>query len=112
MSDDDLIVVRDFLLKGMPWDLSRPRFMDFQRQHIREQTDANSTFPSRLRQVALEALERDDPEAICRGLTALAFVGTREDLPAIERFKTHNHPKISKFATTCLFEVKKNDRAA
>ena len=112
MANDDLIVVRDFLLKGIPFDLSRPRFMDFQRQQIGDKTDADPRFPDRLRHVALEALERDEPDPICRGLTALAFVGAREDLPVIERFSTHSRPKISQFATTCLFEIRKKEGAA
>src|SRR5262245_50058522 len=109
MSDEGLIVVRDFLLKGMPWDLSRPRFMEFQRQQITAKTDVDAMFPSRLRHVALEALQRDDPEAICRGLIALAFVGIREDLPMVEAFAPDRDPKIAKFAQTCLFEIAKRN---
>ncbi|PYK09477.1 MAG: hypothetical protein DME65_11895 [Verrucomicrobia bacterium] len=112
MSDDDLIVVRDFLLKGMPWDLSRPRFMDFQREHIQDKTDGDPTFPARLRQVALETLMSEEPEIVCCALTALAFVGTRHDLALVEKFTNHNHSKISRFANTSLFEIRKADRAA
>ena len=112
MSDDDLIVVRDFLLKRMPWDLSRPRFMDFQRQQISEKMGADPMFASRLRRVALEALQRDNPEVICRGLIALAFVGVRDDLPMVEAFGTYRHPKISKFAKTSLSEISRRYRAA
>lgn len=111
MSDDGLIVARAFLLKGMPWDLSRPRFMDFQRGHITEKTAADPMFPSRLRHVALEALERDDPEVVCRALTSLAFVGIRDDLPIIEGLATDNDSKISRFARTCMFEITKRRRA-
>ena len=84
MFSGDLIVARDFLLKGMPWDLSRPRFMDLQREQIRQKAQANPTFPEQLRQVAIEALESDEPAVIRRGLIALAFVGTSADLPTIE----------------------------
>jgi hypothetical protein len=111
MSDDGLIAARDFLLKRMPWDLSRPRFMDFQRDHIAEKTAADPMFPSRLRHVALEALERDDPEVVCRALTALAFVGVRDDLPVIEGFATDDDPRTARFARTCLFEITKRRRA-
>jgi hypothetical protein len=108
MADDDLIVVRDFLLKGLPWDLSRPRFMDFQREQIREKAQGDPAFLSRLRQVALEALRRPEPEVVCRGLTALAFVGVSEDISLVNKLAAHSHPEISKYAKTCAFEIKKS----
>ena len=107
MSNHDLIVVRDFLLKRMPWDLSRPRFMDFQREHIRDKTCGDPAFPSKLRRAALEALEHSEPEVICRGLTALAFVGSSEDVSLVDKFASHRHPEISKYAKTCSFEIKR-----
>jgi hypothetical protein len=107
---DGLIVARDFLLKRMPWDLSRPYFMKLQREHIAEKARSNPMFPAKLREVALEALESDEPSVICRGLTALAFVGTTADLPVIECFKTHSDPDVSKDAGTCLYEIKKGVR--
>ncbi|HJT19785.1 MAG TPA: hypothetical protein VJ746_04915 [Nitrospira sp.] len=108
MTDADLLsVVRDFLLKRMPWDLSRPRFIENQREHLREKAQADPMFPVRLREVALETLQSDKPEIIRRGLTALAFVGAEIDLPAIERLKAHRHPAVSRDAGTCLFEIKK-----
>lgn len=105
MFSGDLIVARDFLLKGMPWDLSHPRFMDRQREQIRQKAQANPTFPGQLRQVAIEALESDQPEVIRRGLIALAFVGTSVDLPMIQPLASHNDSGVSKDAQTCLFEI-------
>ena len=66
MSPDDLIVARDFLLKGMPWDLSRPHFMDLQREHILQKARANPLFPDQLRQVAVEALDSDRADVVRR----------------------------------------------
>jgi hypothetical protein len=105
MSSDDLIVARDFLFKGMPWDLSRPRFMDFQREHLRQKTETDPLFREKLRQVAIEALGHYQPEVIQRGLIALTFVGTSVDLPMIEALLSHNHSGVSKDAQTCLFEI-------
>jgi hypothetical protein len=105
MSSDDLIVARDFLLKSMPWDLSHPRFMDLQREHLRQKTEADPLFREKLRQVAIEALGHCQPEVIQRGLIALTFVGTCGDLTVIEALLSHNHSGVAKDARTCLFEV-------
>jgi hypothetical protein len=104
---DSLVVARDFLLKGMPWDLSQPRFMDFQREHIAQKVQADPMFATKLREVALEALESDEPSVIRRGLTALAFVGTSADVPTIKSFNAHDDSDVSKDARTCLYEIRK-----
>src|SRR4051794_8188285 len=111
MFSGDLIVAKDFLLKDMPWDLSRPRFMDFQLDQIRQKTQTNPMFPAQLRQVATEALESDEPEVIRRGLIALAFVGTSADLPTIEALACHSDSGVAKDARTCLFEIAQHARA-
>jgi hypothetical protein len=107
---DSSVVVRDFLLKGMPWDLSRPRFVDYQREQIALKVQADPMFAAKLREVALEALKSDAPSVIRRGLTALAFVGTSADFPEIEQFKTHRDSAVSKDAGTCLYEIRKYGR--
>ena len=102
-----LAVARDFLLKGLPWDLSRPRFIDFQREQIADKLQADSMFATKLRQVALEALKSDEPSIIRRALTALAFVGTNADLGTVQALKGHGDAAVSKDAATCLFEIKR-----
>jgi hypothetical protein len=93
---ESVAVARDFLLKGMPWDLSRPHFIDFQRLQIAEKVQADPMFATKLREVALEALESDQPSPIRQGLTALAFVGTIADLPVLERLAKHPEPSVTK----------------
>jgi hypothetical protein len=108
MSKNDLSLAEDFLLRRMPWDLSRPRFMDFQSKQIQEITQADPEFLANLRQIAIEALANDKPEIVRRGLIALAFVGTEADIPQIEKLKTHADAIVSKDAATCIFEIRKN----
>lgn len=110
MLPGDLSIERDFLLRGMPWDLSRPRFMDFQREHIGDKARSDPSFPANLRLVALESLENERPEVVRRGLVALTFVGMREDLPIVEKLAMHSDVDISRDARTCLFEMSKRHR--
>jgi hypothetical protein len=107
-SDEDLVVARDFVLKGLPWDLSRPRFMDRQREQIAEKIKGEPAFAMKLRHVAMEALESDQPSVIRCGLTVLAFVGTNAELSVIERLKSHADARVSKDARTCVFEIEKH----
>lgn len=106
-ASESLTVARDFLLKGMPWDLSRPRFIDYQREHIADKVQADSLFAAKLRQVALEALKSDQPSTVRRALTALAFVGTAADLGIVNHLKTHEDAAVSRDAATCLYEIKR-----
>ena len=105
---ESLAVARDFLLKGLPWDLSRPRFMDYQRRQIAEKVQAEPMFAEKLRQVALEVLKSDEPSMIRRALTALAFVGTDADVGPVKALKAHGDPAVSKDASTCLFEIRRS----
>ena len=107
---ESLAVARDFLLKGLPWDLSRPRFIDFQREQIADKVQVDSMFAPKLRQVALEALKSDQPSVIRRALTALSFVGTDADLGIVENLKRHGDTGVSKDAATCLYEIKRGIR--
>ncbi len=104
---ESLAVARDFLLKGMPWNLSRPHFIDYQREQIANKVQADSMFATKLRQVALEALKSDEPSIVRRALTALAFVGTDADLGTVAGLKAHGDSAISKDAATCLYEIKR-----
>lgn len=104
---ESLAIARDFLLKGLPWDLSRPRFIDYQREQIADKVQADSMFATKLRQVALEALRSDEPSIIRRALTVLAFVGTDADLGTVQGLKAHGDAAVSKDAGTCLFEIKR-----
>jgi hypothetical protein len=104
---DSLVVARDFLLNGMPWDLSRPYWMDAQRENIAQKVQADPMFGAKLREVALEALKSETASILRHGLTALAFVGTSADLPVIDGLRSHRDTSVSKDAGTCLYEVKK-----
>jgi hypothetical protein len=104
---DSLAVAKDFLLKGLPWDLSRPHFIDNQREQIADKVRADSMFATKLRQVALEAVKSDAPSIVRRALTALAFVGTDTDLGTVEGLKAHGDAAVSKDAATCLYEIKR-----
>jgi hypothetical protein len=112
MSQIEPSFATDFLLRRMAWDLSWPRFMDFQRKHIQDITTADPTFPAGLRQAALDALVSGNSEIIRRGLIALAFVGTSTDISVIEPLITHEDSDIIKDARTCLFEIRHSDRVA
>src|SRR2546430_9772882 len=94
-----------YMLHRMPWGLSRPRFMDSQRKHIEQVALARPEFPGYLRQAALTALDADDTELIRRGLTALAFVVTPDDLSRVKQFLVHKDTDIAKDAKTCVFEI-------
>jgi len=104
---ESLAVERDFLLKGLPWDLSRPHFIDNQREQIADKAQADSMFATKLRQVALEALKSHESSIVRRALTALAFVGTVADLGTVEGLKAHGDAAVSKDAATCLYEIKR-----
>jgi hypothetical protein len=41
-----------FLTRRMPWDLSRPRFMDYLKESLDDKTDADPSFPAQLRSAA------------------------------------------------------------
>jgi hypothetical protein len=103
-----LAVARDFLLKGMPYDLSRPHFIDCQREQIADKVQADHMFATKLRQVALEALKSDEPSIVRRALTALAFVGTDSDLGIVGCLKAHADATVSKDVATCLYEIKRS----
>jgi hypothetical protein len=112
MSQIEPSFATDFLHRRMAWDLSRPRFMDFQRERIQSITAADPTFPAGLRQAALDALGNGHSGTIRRGLIALAFVGTSADIPMIEPFTAHEDSDVTKDAQTCLFEIRHSDRVA
>ena len=104
---ESLVVARDFLLKGLAWDLSRPHFIEYQREQIADKVQADSMFATKLRQVALESLKSDEPSVVRRALTALAFVGTHADLGTVKGLKTHGDAAVSKDAATCLYEFER-----
>jgi hypothetical protein len=95
-----------FLTRRMPWDLSKPLFMDHLKRYVEEKTAADPDFPSQLRGAALKAIEIDDPVLLRRGLTALAFVGRKSDAPQVESLTHHPNTDVAKDARTCLFELK------
>ena len=106
LSEPGLADARDFLERRLPWDLTRPRFIDFQREHIEEITSGNATFPAHLRQVSLEALDSEDSALLRRALTCLAIVGAHADVPAIQRLLGHGDADVAKDAKTAAFEIK------
>jgi len=104
---------KDYILRKLPWDLSRPRYMDFQKETIERIAEVDTGFPARLRAAALRILEDEEREdALRRGLTVLAFVGHSGDIAAVERYCSHHDSEVAKFAKTCLFELKRNAKSA
>ena len=112
MSQRESTFVTDFLLRKMPWDLSRPRFMDAQRDQIEDYTEADASFPEQLRQAALDTLTRESSEEVRRALTALTFVGQPTDQPRLEVLTRHDDSDVCRDARTALFEIKLRARAA
>ena len=112
MSQREITFVTDFLLRKMPWNLSRPRFMDAQRRQIEDYTEADASFPGQLRQAALDTLASESSEEVRRALTALTFVGESADLPRLEVLTRHTDSDVCRDARTALFEIKLRTRAA
>jgi len=101
---------KDYLHKRMPWDLSRPRFMEYMKKTLDEMEAAQPGFFSRLRIVAVEALKSQADESLKHALTALAFVGQDQDTESVEVLLSHPNQATVAFAKTCLFEIKKRSR--
>lgn len=95
----------DFLIKGMAWDLSRPSFIQNCKKRFTEKANADPNFQARMREVALEAIQFEDVSIVRNGLTALTFVGKREDIPLVERLTQHSNKTIVQDALTCLFDL-------
>ena len=85
--------------------MTRPRFIDFQREHIEEITLGDSLFPSHLRQVSLDTLGTDDSALLRRALTCLAIVGAPLDVAALEPLLAHSDHAVAKDAKTAIFEI-------
>ena len=105
LSEATLTDARDFLVRRLPWDLTRPRFIDFQREHIEEITSGDASFPAHLREVSLEAVASDDAALLRRALTCLAIVGAPADISVIQRLLTHADPHVARDARTAIFEI-------
>ena len=102
-----VIDARDYVLRKLPWDLSRLRFMQFQREAIDKIAAVDTGFRNRLRTAAIQVLsESENVEEIRRALTALAFSGKASDIHLVERFRPHSDPDVAKFASACMFELK------
>jgi hypothetical protein len=105
LSDASLADARDFLVRRLPWDLTRPRFIDFQRKQIEDITLGDMLFPAHLRQVSLQALLDDDSVLLRRALTCLAIVGEPSDVPLAQSLLEHTDPDVRKDAKTAIFEI-------
>ena len=105
LTDAGLADARDFLVRRLPWDLTRPRFIDFQREHIEDITLGDPAFPAHLRRAALETLGENDPGMLRRALTCLAIVGADEDVPAVQPLLEHPDADVRKDAKTAIFEI-------
>jgi hypothetical protein len=104
-SDDD---ARLFLKRRSGGgDLATPFLLSLHGQHIADAQAASPGFATRLRRVALETLEGQDPAWLRRALGALAFVGTKEDVTRISLLMGHSDEGVAKDAGTCLFEIRK-----
>ena len=98
--------LKDFPLRWVVYPLSKPRFLANQRAIIEELAAADEQFPARLRRAALMAIQSRDAEVVRCGLSALAFVGTLDDLPAVGTLELHGSSMVQREMRTCLFEIK------
>ena len=105
-------LLKDFPLRWISYRLNKPRFMDRQREIIEGLTLADKRFPDELRLAALGALQNHDLEVVRCGLSALAFVGVADDIPALQRLAMHEDPIVVQDTHTCLFEIKRRLRHA
>jgi hypothetical protein len=83
----------------------RPNWLKLTEQWITDVAGARPGFAAELRQVAREALSSSERDLVHRGLAALAVVGTKEDLSAIESLLTNPDSYISGAASTARFEI-------
>ena len=81
-----------------------PRDLEVLEKFIEENSRANANFRIRAREIALEALEMDDPVLIRKAIQVLTVVGTDEEMLSVARFLDHAVPTVSKDARTALFE--------
>jgi hypothetical protein len=107
LSDAGLSDAKDFVLRRLPFNLSRPRFIDHQREQIAEITSADSLFPAHLRHTSLALLAHDDPLVVRRALTCLAIVGTPADVAFVEPLFDHVDTDVKKYARTAIFEIER-----
>lgn len=107
LSDAGLTDAKDFLRRRLPWDLSRPRFIDFQREQIETITIADPLFPVHLRHVALSELGDSDRDVVRRALTCLAIVGSPEDVPLLTPLLEDENTDVGKDARTAIFEIER-----
>jgi HEAT repeat protein len=107
LNDAGLADAKDFLYRRLPWDLSRPRFIDSQRNQIETDTLADPLFPAHLRQIALSALDSDDRAVVRRALTCLAIVGAAEDIQAVKPLLEDQDADVRKDARTSIFEIER-----
>jgi len=110
MSNEPLDYGWFFLTRRMPYDLSKPRFMVRLKEYFEDKTDADPAFHIQLRAAALQAIKTNDTDLLCRGLTALAFVGDITDTVYVEELTCHHNANVAKDARTCLFEIKQRAR--
>jgi hypothetical protein len=86
---------------GTPHDF---RCLELLRTAIAEQTAGDESFPSEIRNAALELLATDDSEFIRRGLQVLSVVGNKADNEFVKSFLEHPDANIRKDARASLFE--------
>jgi hypothetical protein len=91
--------------KTLPWDWAL-RDIDVLRNEIGEQTEADVDFPAKVRIVALEAVQSEDPLIIRMAIQALCVVGSEDDLLVVRDLVGHSDPDVATEARTCLFERK------
>jgi len=86
---------------GAPRDF---RCLELLRTSIAEQTADDESFPSEVRNAALELLVSDDAEFVRRGLQVLSVVGTEADNELVESLLEHSDARVRKDARASLFE--------
>ena len=83
-----------------------PRDIEYLEIFIEERNETDPSFKVKARQIALEALENDDPIMVCTGIQVLTIVGEDADFKIIKDLVSTSNKEIAKNAKCCLFERK------
>ena len=81
-----------------------PSGLERMRNQIVDMTAADPEARSRLRSIALEALESAEADHVRRGVQVLCVLGTDEDLKRVLGLKEHSSTEVVRDVRSCLFE--------
>jgi hypothetical protein len=82
------------------------------RSWIEEQASLHPGFGDALRSIALDALESEQPLDVRRALSALAVLGTDDDVPRLREVATERGGIVARDAGAAVEEIEKHRRTA